>query len=84
MIINFLIIIQGSIEIDNVKTDTGKTYEIVYGVYATVRDHPEFEGVTDLLVIDTKKQEKAIMEDKDIDLTDAQNCVGYVVVYWEW
>ena len=52
----------GSIEIDNVKTDTGKTYEIVYGVYATVRDHPEYEGVTDLLVIDTKKQEKANME----------------------
>ena len=55
----------GSIEIDNVKTDTGKTYEIVYGVYATVRDHPEYEGVTDLLVIDTKKQEKL---DKVVDL----------------
>ena len=66
----------GSIEIDNVKTDTGKTYEIVYGVYATVRDHPEYEGVTDLLVIDTKKQEKANMEDKDIDLSDAQKSVG--------
>ena len=41
----------GSAEIDNVKTDTGKTYEIIYGLYATVRDHPEYEGVTDLLVI---------------------------------
>ena len=74
----------GSIEIDNVKTDTGKTYEIVYGVYATVRDHPEYEGGTDLLVIDTKKQEKANMEDKDIDLSDAQKSVGYDDVYWEW
>ena len=74
----------GSIEIDNVKTDTGKTYEIVYGGYATVRDHPEYEGVTDLLVIDTKKQEKANMEDKDIDLSDAQKSVGYDDVYWEW
>ena len=61
----------GSIEIDNVKTDTGKTDEIVY-------------GVTDLLVIDTKKQEKANMEDKDIDLSDAQKSVGYDDVYWEW
>lgn len=44
----------------------------------------KYEGVTDLLVIDTKKQEKANMEDKDIDLSDAQKSVGYDDVYWEW
>ena len=38
----------------------------------------------DLLVIDTKTQEKANMEDKDIDLSDAQKSVGYDDVYWEW
>ena len=78
------IILGGSAEIDNVKTDTGKTYEIIYGLYATVRDHPEYEGVTDLLVIDTEKQEQVNMEDKEIDLSDAQKSVGYDDVYWEW
>ena len=38
--------------------DTGKTYEIIYGLYATVRDHPEYEGVTDLLVIDTENKSR--------------------------
>ena len=78
------IILGGSAEIDNVKTDTGKTYEIIYGLYATVRDHPEYGGVTDLLVIDTEKQEQVNMEDKEIDLSDAQKSVGYDDVYWEW
>ena len=78
------IIMGGSAEIDNVKTNTGNTNEIIYVSYATVRDHPEYEGVTDLLVIDTEKQEQVNMEDKEIDLSDAQKSVGYDDVYWEW
>lgn len=78
------IILGGSAEIDNVKTDAGKTYEIIYGLYAVVRDHPEYEGVTDLLVIDTEKQEQVNMEDKDIDLSDEQRRMFYNDVYWEW
>lgn len=47
-------------DIDNVKTDTGKTYCIGMGSYSVFKNHSDCVGVTDLLIrdLDAEKENK--------------------------
>ena len=47
-------------DIDNVKTDTGKTYSIGMGSYSVFKNHSDCVGVTDLLIrdLDAEKENK--------------------------
>lgn len=45
-------------DIDNVKTDTGKTYCIGMGSYSVFKNHSDCVGVTDLLIRDLMQKKK--------------------------
>lgn len=40
-------------KVKNIKTDTNKTYEIIYGYYSVNTEHPEYVGISSLSIIDT-------------------------------